>query len=88
MLADSVARELGLRPESHPAMWGRDKKAAGAIRNRKMLRLGAELVIAFHDDLEGRSRGTKDMVGIARKAGVEVEWWRHADGGEGEVSAN
>jgi hypothetical protein len=37
-----------------------------------------DLVLAFHDDLE-RSKGTKHMVGIARKAKVPVRVVFHGD---------
>jgi hypothetical protein len=48
-------------------------RAAGAIRNRFMLHTySPHRVLAFHDDL-ARSRGTKDMVTIARKAKIPVE---------------
>lgn len=43
-----------------------------------MLKLGADLVLAFHDDLESSS-GTKDMLTIARKAGVPVEVIGHEE---------
>ncbi len=53
------------------ADWETHGKAAGNIRNQKMLDSGCDLVLAFHDDLR-KSKGTKDMVSRARKAGVEV----------------
>lgn len=60
-------------------------RAGGPIRNGKMLDLLKGLrkvgyqcqVIAFHDDLEGRSRGTKDMVRKAKAAGFRVRIVRH-----------
>lgn len=55
-----------------PADWNRYGRAAGPIRNRQMLTEGKpDLVVAFHDDIES-SKGTKDMVTIAEKAGVYV----------------
>lgn len=48
-------------------------RPAGAIRNRYMLHTySPDIVLAFHDDL-ARSRGTKDMVMVARKANVPVK---------------
>lgn len=53
--------------ESFPADWGVHGNAAGPIRNRSMLRAGADLVIAFPG-----GRGTEHMKYIAREAGVPV----------------
>lgn len=58
-----------------PADWKTHGKAAGPIRNARMLELGKpDLVVAF----EGGT-GTADMVSRARSAGVrvlEAEQWR------------
>ena len=55
-----------------PANWVKYGRAAGPIRNRRMLELvPPDLVVAFHDDLES-SRGTKDMVIAARQAEIPV----------------
>lgn len=69
-----------------PALWKVDGKAAGPRRNRKMLEIltildnqGYETqVLAFHDDIAG-SKGTRDMVTIARNAGFPVTVY-HRDG--------
>jgi len=54
--------------EEYKADWKNDGRAAGPIRNQRMLDLGKpDLVIAFPG-----GRGTADMVKRARKAGVEV----------------
>ena len=45
--------------------------------DRELLAMCPNLVLAFHDDIES-SRGTKNMVAIARKAGVPVEVITHA----------
>jgi hypothetical protein len=56
-----------------PANWGTYGKAAGVIRNQQMLVEGRpNLVLAFHNDIES-SKGTKDMVRRARKAGILTE---------------
>lgn len=50
------------------ANWTRDGRAAGPIRNQNMLNQSKpDLVVAFPG-----GRGTAHMVGIAKKAGVEV----------------
>lgn len=73
--ADTIAHDLaagmGFLLESYPAEWDKYHKAAGPIRNQQMLDSKPDLVIAFHHDLL-RSKGTKDMVDRARKAGVRV----------------
>ncbi len=51
--------------------WARYGKSAGRRRNEAMLDEGKpDKVLAFWD---GRSRGTKHMIEIARKAGIPVE---------------
>jgi YspA, cpYpsA-related SLOG family len=56
--------------EPYPADWATHGKAAGPIRNQKMLTEGRpDLVVAFSDDIE-HSRGTKDMLVRAKKAGI------------------
>lgn len=88
-IADEEARRIGLPVVGFPAHWRHGPgclptcrrvvgRSAGPIRNREMLaylkRFAEDeiLVLAFHDDLS-RSRGTADMVKIARKAGVGTE---------------
>lgn len=70
-LADKAAAQLALDRIIVPANWKRHGKAAGPIRNQRMLDLGPNLVIAFR--LDGTSRGTDDMVDRALGAGVEWE---------------
>ena len=86
-LAGVAAEGLGFQVVAVPAHWRHDYgyangkcakdcgeyvgKGAGPIRNRKMLAMGPDIVPAFHADLAASS-GTRDMVAIARKAGVEA----------------
>lgn len=76
--ADEHAREWGLGYDNVQhitveAEWTRYGNAAGPIRNRRMYdEYQPEIVLAFHDDLEGNSRGTKDMVQYASKQGALV----------------
>lgn len=70
--ADTIAAEWALRFKfplhKFYADWERDGKAAGPIRNQRMLDEGKpDLVIAFPG-----GRGTADMVRRAEKAGVPV----------------
>lgn len=65
-----------------PAQWGRHGKAAGPKRNAAMLTMltilgqhGYEIAVhAFHDSI-AESKGTRDMVTQALRAGVRV--WLH-----------
>jgi hypothetical protein len=67
-MAGDWARANGLSWEAFPADWQRDGKAAGVIRNSRMLAEGKpDLVVAFPG-----GRGTADMVAKARKVGVPV----------------
>lgn len=62
----------------YPAEWGRYRRAAGPIRNQQMLIEGKpDLVLAFHDDLV-HSKGTRDMLYQAGRAGVPCEVFSHA----------
>jgi hypothetical protein len=67
-MAGSWARSRGVAEAAFPADWGRDGRAAGPIRNQRMLDEGRpDLVVAFPG-----GRGTADMVRRARAAGVAV----------------
>lgn len=75
--ADSIARDiakmLGMTVIQFPADWTKYGKAAGPIRNRQMLKEGKpDRVIAFHSNIS-KSKGTADMVRVARQAGIPVE---------------
>jgi hypothetical protein len=76
--ADTYARVYAERNnipiEKYPADWKRYGLAAGPIRNRQMLMEGKpDLVMAFAKTTLAESRGTKNMVKQARKAGVRVQ---------------
>ena len=74
-LAGTAARILKMQVEVFPADWERYGKAAGPMRNQQMLDEGKpDLVLAFHEHLE-KSKGTKDMIRRAEKAGVPFEIW-------------
>ena len=73
-ITGEIAKELGLQVIAVPAKWDRFGRAAGPVRNREMLELKPDLVVAFHHDIE-KSKGTKDMVNAARKAGIRTKVW-------------
>lgn len=75
--ADSIAREvaihLGIPVLKFPADWSKHGKAAGPIRNAQMLKEGRpDFVLAFHHNIE-ESKGTKNMIMIAEKAGIPTK---------------
>lgn len=75
--ADNLAMQWAMsRKVDHVvryARWETEGKAAGPIRNARMLRLKPKLVIAFLVNKPGENRGTKHMCEIAEKAGIKVK---------------
>jgi hypothetical protein len=73
--ADSIARDegyqMGYEVNPFPADWTRYGRSAGPIRNRAMLDMHPDLVMAFHDDLS-KSKGTADTVREAVKRKIPV----------------
>lgn len=71
--ADEIVERLcqihGITTEPHPAEWLKHGRAAGPIRNRRMVDLGADLVIGFP---LGASRGTRGCMRLARAADIPV----------------
>lgn len=59
----------GVTEECHPAQWGQFGQKAGPIRNRAMVDLGADRVLAF--PLK-ESKGTWGCIKLARDAGLDV----------------
>lgn len=71
-LAVRAAKALGVSFREFPADWDRFGKAAGPMRNQRMLDEGRpDLVVAFHPHLE-QSKGTKDMIRRAEGQGIPV----------------
>lgn len=70
-LSSFYAYEAKIDTECYGAEWGRYGSAAGPRRNERMLAEGRpDLVIAFIDKPLPLSRGTKNMVSLARRAGI------------------
>lgn len=70
-MAGYWARKNKLDNLKFPADWEKYGRAAGFIRNKQMLDEGQpDLVIAF--GLTPESKGTRNMVDQATKAGIEV----------------
>ena len=77
-IADIEGRRLGIDVQGFVAQWNQYGRAAGPIRNQQMLdEFRPTQVAAFHDDLE-HSKGTKDMVRRAKKAGIPVRHFSHS----------
>ncbi len=68
-LAAAVGKSMGFILEPHPAQWSVHGKAAGPIRNKEMVDLGADLMLAFP---RGASRGTRGCMQLAAEAGIEI----------------
>ena len=67
-LASQWAVDNGLKVEPYPADWAKQGRAAGPIRNKRMLEEGKpDLVVAFPG-----GRGTANMTKQAGEAGVPV----------------
>ena len=75
--ADSLgkqdAQDHGIPIRSFPADWDRYGKKAGYLRNEEMAR-NADALIAFWD---GQSRGTGNMIEIAKRIGLAVRIVRY-----------
>ncbi len=70
-LAAAMADGYGHKVITVVVEWDRYGRAAGPKRNRKMLEMGPDLVVAFHRDLS-RSKGTANMLEQARKVGIRT----------------
>lgn len=67
-LGERYAKERGYTIDSHPAKWDEFGKSAGYIRNKEMAQ-SADALVAFWD---GKSRGTKHMIDLAKQYGLKV----------------
>ena len=71
-IAGYLAAQLGFPVKVFKADWQKYGKAAGPKRNQQMLDEGhPTLVVAFHDAIT-ESKGTKDMITRAEKAGIKT----------------
>ncbi len=70
-LSKMVAIQLSLKFIEVKAEWNKYGKSAGPIRNRKMLDMKPDIVIAFHNNID-KSKGTKDCINEAKKRGMVV----------------
>lgn len=76
-IAEKLAMKYGFPIRRYAADWDKEGKSAGPKRNSKMIKsehVGGDPItigLAFTHDLV-RSRGTKDCVEKARKAGIKM----------------
>ena len=73
-LGEKYAQEFGLKLTKMSAQWNEYGKSAGYIRNEQMAKYAIEddnigVLVAFWD---GISKGTKHMIDLANKHGLEV----------------
>ena len=73
-LGERYAQEFGLKLTKMSAQWDKFGKSAGYIRNEQMAKYAIEddnigVLVAFWD---GVSKGTKHMIDLANKHGLEV----------------
>ena len=67
IIGRAAALDLGCYVEQYDADWDLHGKAAGPIRNLKMIEDGKpDLALVFHTDLF-KSKGTKNMVKLLKK---------------------
>lgn len=81
-LGEQWAHQHELLVARFPAEWGRYGKSAGPIRNSAMVQHSDALIAVW----DGRSAGTKDMIGRANKRGLRVFVY-HVGGERGRVVA-
>lgn len=72
-LGERYEKEKGFKISSHPANWDAFGKSAGYIRNEEMAK-EADALVAFWD---GVSKGTKHMIDLAHKHGIQVRIVRY-----------
>lgn len=74
--AGEWARANGVEEIACPADWKAFGRFAGPLRNRNMIgNHRPDAVLVFHEDLES-SRGTKDMVNQAKRAGLPIHYYQ------------
>lgn len=65
---EKIAQQAGIPLKRFPADWNTHGKAAGPIRNQQMAEYADALILAW----DGQSPGSKNMLEVAQKAGLQV----------------
>lgn len=68
-LGEQYGRENNIAIKEFPAKWDLYGKSAGYMRNEEMAKIG-DMLIAFWD---GKSKGTKHMIDLAKKYNLKTE---------------
>lgn len=71
LIANTIAKEEGFQTIVFNADWRVYGNAAGPIRNKQMLELNPDIVVAFHNDIDN-SKGTKNCVTQAKLKGIKT----------------
>jgi hypothetical protein len=67
-LGEKYASERNFNIERYPAEWDKYGKSAGYIRNREMA-MNSDTAVCFWD---GKSKGTKHMIDLSNKNGLNT----------------
>lgn len=67
-LGEKYAKEKGYLIKEFPADWNKHGKAAGYLRNKEMAEYATHCVCFW----DGESKGTKHMIDLANKMGLEL----------------
>lgn len=65
---ERYAKERGFSIKKFPAQWDKYGKKAGYLRNKQMAEY-ADALVAFWD---GKSKGTKIMIDLAKQYGLQI----------------
>lgn len=72
-LGEKYAQNRGFSLKLFPADWNSYRKSAGHIRNAQMAEYGDYLILFW----DGVSKGSEDMLALARKKGLKIRVIRY-----------
>lgn len=71
-LGERFAKEHGIKCSRFPADWNKYGRSAGPIRNTEMAAYASKQNGSLFAFWDGESRGTKNMIDLARKYNLDV----------------